>query len=379
MHVLVILPRWVGDAAMATPLLRAVRGHFQGARITGVMRGVVADLLTGTGWIDDVVAYDRTRSRTQPHLGFRAVARRLRSDRADVALILPNSLSSAALAWAGGARRRVGHAGHRRRLLLTDVVAPTGGGPLPPPRRFLQIAQAVGVSVDASADLELATTPADEALAEAVLAERFAGMHGEPGPLVILNDNGAHGPARSWGVDKCAALARWLTPRLPGCRILVHCGPDDRAAARAVATQAGLPSVESLADVPSLPIGLSKALYRRAALSITSDSGPRHIAAAFGVPTVALVGPIDPICGRSDPVRCVELRLPLSCAPCGRRACPLGHHDCMRLIMPDQVGRAALELLELWPARAAPNGLERGGPAARRILNASAADPAACP
>jgi heptosyltransferase-2 len=80
-------------------------------------------------------------------------------------------------------------------------------------------------------------------------------------------------------------------------------------------------------------------------LSVSTDSGPRHIAAAFGVPTVALVGPIDPLCGRSDPRRCVEIRLDLPCSPCGRRVCPLGHNDCMRRITPEQVGEAALALL----------------------------------
>ena len=74
MHIAVILPRWVGDAVMATPLLRTLRTHFRSGRITGVMRPVIADLLDGTGWIDDVVPYDRHGR--NPSNRFRAAARR---------------------------------------------------------------------------------------------------------------------------------------------------------------------------------------------------------------------------------------------------------------------------------------------------------------
>ena len=111
MHLAVIMPRWVGDAVMATPALRSLRAHFPSARITGVMRPVIADLLAGTPWIDRVIAYDRHRRDSAT--GFTAAARALRADRPDAVAILPNSLSSAALAWRGGGRRRVGSAGEK--------------------------------------------------------------------------------------------------------------------------------------------------------------------------------------------------------------------------------------------------------------------------
>ncbi|MFM1902162.1 MAG: ADP-heptose--LPS heptosyltransferase 2, partial [Planctomycetota bacterium] len=55
MEIAVIMPRWVGDAIMATPALRSLRAHFPAARITGVMRPVIADLLAGTPWLDATV------------------------------------------------------------------------------------------------------------------------------------------------------------------------------------------------------------------------------------------------------------------------------------------------------------------------------------
>jgi len=355
MHIVVILPRWVGDLVMTTPMLRAVRRHFGGsARITGVMKPLFVDLLAGTDWLDRQVLYDR-HSR-DPARRFRAVARQLRDDPADVALVVPNSLSSAALALAGAARRRVGFARHGRRWLLTDPLAPAR----PVPRRSLadyfrvepgspaahamDLAARIGVPREPLA-VELATTPADEAVADAVVARLFPAARGA-GPLVVFNDNGAYGPAKSWGAEKFAALARLALERLPAARVLVHCGPGDRDEARSLVAAAGHPSVQSLADEPQLPFGLSKAILRRADVLVTSDSGPRHIAAAFGTPTVVLHGPMDPRLSRSDQRRLVEMRLDLPCSPCGRRVCPLGHHDCMRLLTVESVAHAMLTLLD---------------------------------
>ena len=347
MHIVVILPRWVGDLVMSTPLLRAVRGHFGArARITGVLKPMFAELLEGTPWLDEMVFYDR-RSK-DPARRFRAVARRLRADRADIALIVPNSLSTAALAFMGGARRRVGFARHGRRLLLTDPLIPARDGfrirPVSTAEHAMELAERIGVPRQPLA-LELATTPADETLADAVLARLFPG-HDPSAPLVVFNDNGAFGPSKSWGAERFAALGRWLTERVPGARILVHCGPGDRDDARAIERQAGLAAVRSLADEAALPFGLAKAVIRRADAVVTTDSGPRHIAAAFRRPTVVLHGPMDPRLSRSEEPQLVELWLDLACSPCGRRTCPLVHHDCMRLLAVDDVGRSVLALLE---------------------------------
>jgi len=345
--ILVILPRWVGDLVMSTPMLRALRAHVgTAARVTGVMKPHFADILAGSPWLDDVVPFDR-RSR-DPARRFRAVARTLRARRFDTALVVPNSLSTAALAFAAGARRRVGFAGHWRRALLTDVLPPPRVGGRAdvwsPTRSAMALARHVGVP-DGSLRPELATLPEDERLADDVLARLFPGRSG--GPLAVFNDNGAYGPAKSWGIEKFAALARLLLDRHPDARVVVHCGPDDRDEARAIETRAAHPAVKSLADEPRLPFGLSKALVRRAAVMVTSDSGPRHFAAAFGVPTVCLLGPMDPRLGWSDHPGLVEMRLELSCAPCGRRTCPLGHHDCMRLLAVEDVGRMMLSRLAL--------------------------------
>lgn len=365
MHIVVILPRWVGDLVMSTPMLRAVRDHFgPAARITGVMKPMFAGLLEGTHWLDSMVFYDRhSRDRTR---GFFAVARQLRSDPADIALIVPNSLSSAALAFAGGAQRRVGFARHGRRWLLTDPLFPVRGSskgglasrfrvePASPAGHAMDLAAHIGVPRQ-PLELTLATTPVDESYADQVLTRLFPQSSSEAtganGPLIVFNDNGAFGPSKSWGADKFAALAHFMIQLHPAARVLVHCGPGDRDEARAITRLAAHPAVQSLADESQLPFGLSKALLKRADVLVTSDSGPRHIAAAFGTPTVVLHGPMDPRLSRSDQRHLVEMRIDLPCSPCGRRTCPLKHHDCMRLLTVEDVRDATLTLLGNTTAR----------------------------
>ncbi len=347
MHILVILPRWVGDLVMSTPLLRALRSHYGSqARITGVLKPMFAELLEGSNWLDEMVFYDR-RSRDRSRR-FAAVAGRLRADRADIALLVPNSLSSAALAFAGRARRRVGFARHWRRMLLTDPLIPARDGlrirPVSTAEHAMDLACQIGVP-RGSLSLELVATPADEALADDVLARLFP-SNAAPGPLVVFNDNGAFGPAKSWGGQRFATLGRWLTERMPQARVVVHCGPGDRDEARQIVRLAGHPAVQSLADEEKLPFGLAKALLRRADVLVTSDSGPRHIAAAFRTPTIVLHGPMDPRLSRSDEPHLVEMRLDLPCSPCGKRVCPLGHHDCMRLLDVEAVGQSLLAAVE---------------------------------
>ena len=348
MHVAIILPRWVGDLVMSTPMIRAVRRHFgRETRLTAVVKPLFRDLLEGTEWFDAFIPYDR-RSRN-PACRFRAAAAALRADPVDVALLVPNSLSSAALAWWGRCRRRVGYARHGRRLLLTDPLEPARRGwrvePLSTARHAMDLAERVGVPPE-PLQLELASTAADERLLDEVLARLFPQWSPAVNrPLMVLNDNSAFGPARAWGSDRCGQLARRLVEHAPEGRVVIHCGPADRDGARAAAAAAADSRVGSLAAESSLPFGLSKALLRRAAVVVTSDSGPRHIAAAFSTPTVVLHGPMDPRLGRSDHAPLIELRRDLPCSPCGRRTCPLGHHDCMVGLTVDDVAAAAVRLL----------------------------------
>lgn len=342
----VFLPNWVGDVVMATPAIRALRKLAGDGELIGVMRPYVAEVLAGCEWFDDAILYSKKEKASGPEYQWPAVRQRLRAARLDAAVLLPNSLRTAWMAYRSGARRRVGMAANLRSpLLTTKVYAPREGWRrlhLPAIDGYLHVAQAAGCGPESPA-LELATTPADEQAADA--AWRRLRLPTEDRRVAVFNTGGAFGAAKDWPAAHFAALARRLAER-HDLHVLINCGPAERDAARRIAADADDRRVTSLADEPNLPIGLAKAVIRRARLLVTTDSGPRFFGVAFGVPTVTLFGPTSTRLTRTYGECETSLSLELDCQPCMARVCPLTHHRCMGDLSVDRVYHAAAAWLD---------------------------------
>lgn len=328
---------------MATPALHALRSHFgASAHLVGVMRPYVAEVLSGSQWFDEIVSYAK-----RPQSGecsAREAIQRLRSERLDTILLLTNSFRTALMAWQAGTRERIGYRGQCRGLLLTKrYTLPRDGKtdlPLATLDAYRELANKLGCPAE-SRRMELATTAADEAAADAIW-RRLALPTG--GQVVVFNTGGAFGSAKNWPAEHFAVLARRIATDWD-LAVLVNCGPKERDTAREIVALAGDPRVTSLADEENLPIGLTKACIRRSRLLVTTDSGPRYLGIAFKRPVVTLFGPTDPRLVQTHYERETCLVLGLDCQPCMKRVCPLGHHRCMRDMSVDMVYAAAAKLL----------------------------------
>jgi heptosyltransferase-2 len=344
MHIVAFLPNWIGDAVMATPALRALREHFACARITGVLRPYIAGVLEATRWIDDTLHLNKKGGwgKTWP-----GVALALRKRRPDLAILFPNSFRTALVAWAAGSRRRVGYRRYGRGPLLTDPLEPIRDErkrlkPSPVIDAYNLLAQTAGCP-DPGHRMELATTAADEQAADRVWEQ---GKLDRFSQVICLNPGAAFGAAKHWPADYFARLAqRLIDERDSG--VLILCGPSEREQARGIAELVRRDGVHTLADQP-LSLGLTKACVRRADLLITTDSGPRHFAAAFDRPVVSLFGPthIDWTITYHPKEVCLQKSVP--CGPCQLRTCPLDHR-CMTGLTPEEVFAAAARLLERFP------------------------------
>ncbi len=325
------LPNWIGDVVMATPAIRAVREHFPAARLLAVCKPYVADTLAGAPWFDDVIPS-----------GLNA-ASRLRKERADVAVLFPNSFRAALIARLGGCRTVVGFARYFRDALLSKRLYPTrdhNGRPKPMPviDDYNRIVQLLGVP-DPGHRMELFTTPADEAAANS--SWNTLGLN-RFNRVVGLNPGGAFGAAKHWPTAYFVELARHIAHQ--GLGVVVLCGPAEREIANQIAREAG---VASLGDSP-LSLGLTKAVVRRLALMVTTDSGPRHFAAAFGVPVVTLYGPTHIGWTETYFPKAIHLQKAVPCGPCQQRVCPLGHHRCMTELSVQEVADAVERLLRMF-------------------------------
>jgi heptosyltransferase-2 len=297
LRLLVVMPSWVGDVVMATAALRELRDGLPGAFIGGLVRPGLEELLAGTRFFDEVHV-----ERARGMMGPKRVAARVRGRMYDTALLLTNSFSTALITRLAFIPRRVGYDRDGRGLLLTDRLAPERDG-----RRFrcasavdyyLRAARAVlgpagGQGGRGAGEreprLELGVTPAQETAGAEVL--RRAGVG--PGERYAVVNPGANDVAKRWPAERFGAVAAHLVAR-HGLKVLVNGAPAEADVCAEVVRAAG--EGGRVVALPGLgtTIGSMKAVVRGAAVMVTNDTGPRHVAAAFGVPCVSLFGPTDP-------------------------------------------------------------------------------------
>jgi heptosyltransferase-2 len=339
-RIAVFLPNWIGDVVMATPAIRALREHFPDAHLMAVGKPYVMETLSGAPWFQDTIAFDKRGPKSNR---FWSVVQRLRQNPPTAAVLFPNSFRAAALAKLGGCQHIVGFARYGRDLLLTKRLYATRDHrgrykPVPAIDDYNKIVLRLGVP-DPGHRMELFTTPQDETLADRIW-EQFQ-LHRYP-EVIGLNPGGAFGASKHWPTEHFAELARMLT-RQRNCAVIALCGPAEREVAREIARRGESPAIVSLAD-SQLSLGLTKAVVRRLALLVTTDSGPRHFAAAFQRPVVTLFGPTHIGWTETYFPLAIHLQKPVPCGPCQLRTCPLDHR-CMTSLHPTEVFTAAERLL----------------------------------
>lgn len=292
----VVLPTWVGDACMATPTLRSLRAGFPDANITVVMRPILQELLEGSwgggaAWWDHVVHLRKGRQ----GIGHSrlSVARYLRQHRQDVAVLLTNSLWSAAALRLAGCHRVVGYDRDARGWLLHDRLPVLRQGrkltPQPAIDYYLAMAHYLGCDTT-DRRMQLATCDQETAAADSLWTQ--IGFSKER-PTLAINSGAATDATRKWPAAKIQQLALSVANDL-GWQVILHCGPGDRDESNRLAAQLRHPRIASMGVAANLPIGLSKAVLQRSSLIVSTDSGPRHIGVALDKSVITLYGPTTP-------------------------------------------------------------------------------------
>jgi heptosyltransferase-2 len=319
-RVLVRAPNWLGDTVMAIPTLAALRAALPEAAELWVLGRWAAPLLAGQPGIDRVLDYPYPWS---ARLG---LARRLRAARLDLVLLLPNSFESALLARLAGARWRVGYAGDTRAGLLTHAL-PAPAARMHQVAAYLGLLEALGLAPP-PAPPALRVAPGRQDEARRLLAT--LGLDGARRPVAIQL-GAAFGPSKLWPPEHLAALARALEAE--GVPVVFLGSPAAAPLLEAV--------TRALGQAPRSLVGrdhpeLLPALVAQFGVLVAPDSGPAHVAAAVGVPVVALFGPTDP--ERSAPLgagHAALWRRP-PCAPCFLPTCPIDHR-CLRALPVEEV------------------------------------------
>jgi heptosyltransferase-2 len=329
--ILFVMPRWVGDAVMATPLIEAVHRAWPSAEKHLLIKRYLRGLLRDAPWSDREIVIE-------PGDSFWSLRRQLARERYDVGFLLPNSLRPALLLRAARVRRRVGYRRNGRAPLLTD------GLPFPKERPFRMVdfygRLGTRLGLEVAGDAPRLYVAEGDRLAAATLLAR----HGvAPGArLVGVNPGAKYGSSKLWPTEHFATAADDVARRT-GASIVLLAGPgeDDLAAdiaGRMTGPATALPSAE-------VDLVMLKAVLGHLDLLISNDTGPRHIAAAVGVPTVTVFGPTHAVWGENEHPTGVDLSIGVDCGPCMQRTCPEGHHRCMTDLAPERVVGVTVNLL----------------------------------
>lgn len=340
MKILIRAPNWVGDAIMALPALRAVRERFPESTIAIVARPYVADIYRGQEICDELVAYDPKGA--QAGLGGRGrLAKELREQKFDLALLLQNAFDAAWLAWRAGIPQRIGYARDGRSPLLTKRIAVPKRGEIPPHEQFyyLELLRRAGW-IDALPDehhVQLRVGEEVRRSAEETLAAAGARRNA---PRIALGAGSSFGSAKCWPPERFADFVNRYRRHTDSDVILFGTAAEQQVA-DAIAAGISGPAIRlvgktAIADLP--------ALLSRCHLFVGNDSGAMHVAAAVGLPVVAIFGPTDP-CGTAPITpRCTVVQEKPYCSPCFLRRCPIDHR-CMTNVQPEAVEAAARDWL----------------------------------
>lgn len=312
-------PNHLGDVVMSLPALHASNG----ADVV-VLRGL-APLLEMAG-VARVIPLNRgTR-------GFLAAARAIRSGHYKRGILLPPSLSSALLFTAGGVQGRRGTPTDGRAALLHERV----------PSAELQTLHRAAGYVRLVTGVAPTNVPEPRLRIPGELRERWRKLAGAAAEPWLAVFPGSNAPSRRWDPARFTELVTRMTTR--GFRVAVFGGPAERELTRTVAGKTGL-DLGGRTDLPLLAAGLAEC-----SLLVTNDSGPMHLAAAVGTPTVSLWGPGDPLSsGPAGDAHRLVRHPELPCVPCVKNECPRSgrgyllpdaKRECMILIGVDDVEAA---------------------------------------
>jgi heptosyltransferase-2 len=329
LRTLVVMPNWVGDCVMALPVLDALAAARR--QLVLLARPHLSPLLRLSPAVSEVVTRGGDDAET---------IARLRAASCQEAIVLPNSIRSAWLPYQAGIPWRWGYRGGWRAPLLRPPV-PRPRGKRPQVEDYRELLAALEVPAPLTWVPRLPRDP--ELLARG--RERLARARIESGgTLVGLSPGAEWGPSKQWPWRRFADLANALRRAVPGVRQAIFAGPHRQELWAAVRIHEESGRIHPVIG-PDLDLAGLAAALAHLDLLVTNDSGPMHLAAALGVPCLALFGPTDP--RRTAPAGDGHrvLATGIWCSPCFRRRCPLLHHRCLRAIGVAQVASAAQEML----------------------------------
>ena len=341
MRIVVRGTNWVGDAIMSVPALTELRRIFPGSHIALQTRAWAKDIFDELPIFDQIITLDRSGSVLKDALT-------LRKGNFDLAVVLPNSFSSALVPTLAGVRRRFGYSTDGRSLLLTDRCrVPDWKSERHEVNFYLNLVDELRKrftdAAPTEAELPEISLPVNnERRSEAESRLASLGI-AKDAPTVMFAAGSTNSNAKRWGAESYAGLADRLAKDI-SAQILLLGAPGEEPVAQKIIAM----SQSRLTDLTGCTtLAEAAALIACADLFISNDMGLAHLAPAVGTPTLVIFGPTDHVTTRPFSSIAEVIRAGVDCSPCMLRECPIDHR-CMTRVTVEQVFAAAAARLKGW-------------------------------
>ena len=326
-RILLIRLSSLGDIVLTTPVIRAVRSQFPAAHIAMLVGKQSADVLRENPHLDEIITFDRFAKDKDTGEMLRT-ARILRERKFTLAIDLQRKFRTEVLMYFSGAAERVG-----KGRLCTVRVSEQGNKHAT--AHYFDLLHAVEIpAVDQKLELFLAASERADA------TQRFNAAGVTPTGLKVGFFPGAGWKLREWMPERFAAIGDRLVQHF-NAEVLIFGGQKE---SELVHTVAKLMDTRAVPFAGNLQIRELAACIERCDLFLTNDTGPMHIAAAVGTPTVSLFGPGNHV--RFQPLGALHqtIRHDVPCSPCKQFTDKCKDNICMKKITVDEVWQSILEL-----------------------------------
>ncbi len=304
-RILVIKPRAIGDVLLSTAVLPNLRNEFPEARIDFLVESFAASVLEGNPHIDNIVTYD---TRIESSL---SIIMKVRKNKYDMVIDLFGNPRTAIITILSGAQVRVGFPFKWRRLAYNIIVPPRSES-VHNVEFNLDAMRHIGIQVHDSYPRFYLDEPSIEFARSFMEAENL-----KPSGFITVNIGGGW-DAKRWPIDKFIVLSNAIASQLRQSVVALY-GPAEEKEAREICDFS--PAILA----PRTSLKQMGAILKASQLLITNDSGPMHIAAALGVPTLAIFGPTNPrLQGPYGNISEIVRNEKLDCLECNLTKCPIG-------------------------------------------------------
>ena len=328
-NILLIRLSSLGDVVLTTPAIRAVRTHFPDAYIAMLVAKQSAEVLRENPHLNEIISFDRLAKDKDTGEMFRII-RHLRERKFTLAIDLQRKFRTELLMYFSGAAERVG----KGRFCSIRV---REQGNKHATAHYFDILHAVGIPAE---DQRLELFLAESERLDAAKRIETAGIPDTALKVGIFP--GAGWKLREWMPERFAAIGDRLVSEF-NANVLVYGGQKETELVQTVVDLMDAPAIPFAGNLRIRPLA---ACIEQCDLFLTNDTGPMHIAAAVGTPTVSLFGPGNHI--RFQPIGAMHqtIRHDVPCSPCKQFTDKCKDNICMKGIAVDAVWQSISHTLE---------------------------------